>query len=154
MDHPPPPEQRKDKYLSKQGGCGMHLDGVQGIEELDAIKLEHQFSQDLFSQEGGLFAIVEEDDPEEAIVLVAGYLSHEELEVVDVEFAIKEFFLAWRVLPPRYFAHVFLTAHFAPGPVIVTIVFQNDLVILAEAGGFEDLFEGEMFIIVFEVFDF
>jgi hypothetical protein len=67
----------------------MHLDGMQSIEELNPVEFKHQLSQDLFSQERCLFAIVEEDDPKETIVLIARYLGHEELEVIDVEFTIK-----------------------------------------------------------------
>lgn len=32
----------------------MHLDGVQGIKELDLVKLEDQLPQNLLTQEGSL----------------------------------------------------------------------------------------------------
>jgi hypothetical protein len=110
----------------------VHLDGVQGVEEFDPVELEDQFPQDLFAQEGGLFAIVEENDPKETIVLVARYLRHEELKVVDVKFAIEKLLLTRRVLPARHLTHVLLAAYLAPRPLIVTIILQNDLVVLAE----------------------
>jgi len=48
----------------------MHLDGVQSVEKLDLVKLENQLSQDLLPQEGGPLAAIEEDNPEQPVVLL------------------------------------------------------------------------------------
>jgi hypothetical protein len=47
-----------------------------------------------------------------------------------------------------------LTAYLTSRPIIVTIVIQNDLVVLGETRDPKDFLEGEMLIIVFEVLDF
>ena len=47
----------------------MHLDGVESVEELDAVELKDEFPEYLLAQKGGLFAIVEEHYSEEPMVL-------------------------------------------------------------------------------------
>jgi hypothetical protein len=105
----------------------VHLDGVEGVEELDAVELEDEFAQDLLAEEGGLASAVEEDDAEESVGLATRHFRHEQLEVVDVELAVQQFLLAWRVLPPRYLAHVLLTAHLATRLILRTVVLQDQL---------------------------
>ncbi len=63
------------------------------------------------AQKGGRTLAVEKDDAEEAIRLLARNLPLEQLEIVDVELAVKLLQLAQPVLPPRNLAHVLLTAH-------------------------------------------
>lgn len=108
----------------------MHFDGVEGVEEFDFVELEDQFSQDLFTKEWGAFTAVEEDDPEQTVVLLARYLWHEELEVVHVEFAVEELLLARRILAPWDPTHVLLTADFAERTLFLALIFQDDLEVL------------------------
>ena len=66
----------------------MHLDGVEGIEELNLLELEDEFSQDLLPKKDRLLLIVEENDTENLIALLRRHLGHEQLEVVDVELTV------------------------------------------------------------------
>jgi len=61
--HPIPSKKHEDQDLPKQCRIGVHLDGMQCIEELDPVELEDQFTQNLFAEECGSFAVIEEDDP-------------------------------------------------------------------------------------------
>ena len=153
VDHPSASEQRKYKHLSQQSWRCMHFYRVQGVKKLYFVKLEDKFSKDLFPQEGGLFTIVEENNSEEAIVLAAWYLRHEQLKVINVKLAIKQLLFTGWVLSPGHLAHVFLTADLASGPIVITVVIQNDLIVLGGCGKSEDLFERELVIITFEVLD-
>jgi hypothetical protein len=103
----------------------VHLDGVERVEELDAVELEDEFPEYLLAEEGSLPPAVEEDNAEEAVGLLRGDLTHEELEVVDVELAVQQFLLARRVLATRYLAHVLLAADLTAGPVFRTSLFQH-----------------------------
>jgi hypothetical protein len=71
VQHPLAPEKTKDQHISQQCRGGVHLDGVQSVEELYPIELENELPQYLLAQEGGLALAVEEDDAEEAIRLLS-----------------------------------------------------------------------------------
>lgn len=42
----------------------MHLDGMESVEKLNAVKFKYEFPQYLFAQEGRLPLAVKEDNPE------------------------------------------------------------------------------------------
>lgn len=71
MYHSLSPEETEDEYISKQSRGGVHLDGMESIEELDPIELEDELSEYLLAQEGGFAFAVEEDDSEETICLLS-----------------------------------------------------------------------------------
>jgi hypothetical protein len=73
---------------------------VESVEELDFVELEDQFPQDLLAQERGFLPTIEKYDSEELVGFLGGDLRHEELEVVDVEFAVQQLLLTRRILPP------------------------------------------------------
>ena len=113
--------------MYEEGRRGVHFDGVESVEELDAVEFENELPQDLLTQEGSLALAVEEDNAEEAIGLPARHLRHEQLEIIDVELAVQQLLLARWILSPRYLAHVLLTAHLAAGLVLRAVLFQNQL---------------------------
>jgi hypothetical protein len=41
VDHPAAAEEREHEHLAEQGGSGVHLDGVQGVKELNLVELEY-----------------------------------------------------------------------------------------------------------------
>lgn len=153
VDHASSAEEGEDEYVSEECGGGVHFDGVEGVEELDAVELEDQFAEYLFAQEGGFLAAVEEDDPEQFEVLAAGHLRHEELEVVDVEFAVEELLLAGRVLAAGDPAHVLLADYLAEWPLFLALLLDHYLE-FSGAGAGDELFNGVASVSVFKPPDF
>lgn len=133
----------------------MHFDGVEGIKEFDLIELEDEFAEYLLAQEGGLFSVGEEDDPEEAVALLAGHFAHEELEVVDVKLTIKQFIFRGRILSSRDLAHVLLAAYFAFGAILLAFILEDDVEIVAGRSAWtEHFFDTPASFGVAETFDF
>ncbi len=66
----------------------MDFDRMKSIEKVNFIELEDKFSEYFFCKERSFFAIVEEDNSKESISFISTHFWHEQLEVIDIKFAI------------------------------------------------------------------
>lgn len=127
MDHLLPSKNWKQKHLSEQCWWSVHFDRVQSIEKLNPVKFKDELPQNFFPKEWCFLFAVEKDNSIVFWFALNSNLSHEELKVVDVELAVDQFFLAWRMLSSRYFTHVLLAEDLWSRSILAALIVQNHI---------------------------
>lgn len=86
-------EYGKIECLAQQDATSVLLQWMQSVKEHQLIELENEFSQYLLAKVGGRLFIIEENNATIEFSLAGSDLSHKELEVINVQLGLIEFFL-------------------------------------------------------------